>query len=315
MLGMDMSPQTFSPRTRREIMELSGNLLFSPKSAALAAVSAEDIGRADVGISEASFLAKVGNSPRVGPFHASPYRLRSAGASPLVGFACHAARANVVYDAGLANKSSKRKLHMAESHSVSGGVTPVAAAAAEAMHTQGGASATMPSAAVALTSSQSSGSSSAKKKEKRDKRTAAAPKRGEYKCGKCGYFPKKEKHNCDLERNKRIANGTFQDKSGKDAKRHMGGGSPYMHGMHGATLSHGGYPMAMGDPMLGYPSMPSQQQQQQQHGQQRPYAFHHMGNMGHMQQHGGQHPSMSASAQLQPVRMGHPSAGGSGPHA
>ena len=39
-----------------------------------------------------------------------------------------------------------------------------------------------------------------KKKEKRDKkdtRSASAPKRGEYKCGKCGFFPKKTKHNCD----------------------------------------------------------------------------------------------------------------------
>lgn len=36
---------------------------------------------------------------------------------------------------------------------------------------------------------------------------AAMPKRGEYKCGKCGYFPKKTKHNCDNERVKRTAAG------------------------------------------------------------------------------------------------------------
>lgn len=29
------------------------------------------------------------------------------------------------------------------------------------------------------------------------KRAATGPKRGEYKCGKCGFFPKKQKHNCD----------------------------------------------------------------------------------------------------------------------
>ena len=39
-----------------------------------------------------------------------------------------------------------------------------------------------------------------KKKSTLDHRSTTAPKRGEYKCGKCGYFPKKAKHNCDEER-------------------------------------------------------------------------------------------------------------------
>lgn len=292
---MDMSSPVFSPTTRRELMELSGNLLFSPKPAAAAAAAD------DTGLAAAGFL---GNSPRVRPFRASPYVLRSAEGSPMNGFACHSA--SVVYDAGHANKTSKRKLHMAEMQSAMPMVmTP--AAAAEVMGGHGVAAATMPSAAAALASGQTSASSSAKKKEKRDKRTAAAPKRGEYKCGKCGFFPKKEKHNCDLERQKRIANGTFQDKSGKDDKRHMGAAA-YMHGMHGSALSHG-YAMTMGDPMLGYQSM-------QQHGQ-HPYAFHHMGKMSHMQTpppHMSQHQHMQAGAQLQGVHMSH---GGSsdGPRA
>ncbi|EGD82753.1 hypothetical protein PTSG_03404 [Salpingoeca rosetta] len=36
-------------------------------------------------------------------------------------------------------------------------------------------------------------------------RKGTATKRGEYKCGKCGFFPKKAKHNCALERAKRAA--------------------------------------------------------------------------------------------------------------
>lgn len=38
-----------------------------------------------------------------------------------------------------------------------------------------------------------------------EKRNGNAPKRGEYKCGKCGYFPKKEKHDCATEKAKRDA--------------------------------------------------------------------------------------------------------------
>lgn len=45
------------------------------------------------------------------------------------------------------------------------------------------------------------------KKPKKDKltkkRTTSAPKRGEYRCGKCGFFPKKAKHNCAIEKAKR----------------------------------------------------------------------------------------------------------------
>eukprot|EP00048_Salpingoeca_helianthica_P023899 m.28127 g.28127 ORF g.28127 m.28127 type:complete len:292 (-) comp9063_c0_seq1:21-896(-) len=35
--------------------------------------------------------------------------------------------------------------------------------------------------------------------------TAAAPKRGEYRCGKCGFFPKKQKHNCAPDKQKKGA--------------------------------------------------------------------------------------------------------------
>lgn len=38
------------------------------------------------------------------------------------------------------------------------------------------------------------------KKERKDRRTTTAPKRGEYRCGKCGHFPKKDKHVCNKER-------------------------------------------------------------------------------------------------------------------
>ncbi len=52
------------------------------------------------------------------------------------------------------------------------------------------------------------------RKDKRDKKAAAAaaaaagqanmaPRRGEYRCGKCGFFPKKQKHNCSSEKQKR----------------------------------------------------------------------------------------------------------------
>ena len=43
------------------------------------------------------------------------------------------------------------------------------------------------------------------RKEKREKKTptSTAPKRGEYRCGKCGFFPKKQKHNCASEKQKR----------------------------------------------------------------------------------------------------------------
>eukprot|EP00039_Didymoeca_costata_P019481 m.337688 g.337688 ORF g.337688 m.337688 type:complete len:277 (-) comp18208_c0_seq1:228-1058(-) len=51
-----------------------------------------------------------------------------------------------------------------------------------------------------------------KRRERQDKRTMSAPKRGEYKCGKCGFFPKKTKHNCDEERSKRMQpDGTIPD--------------------------------------------------------------------------------------------------------
>lgn len=35
----------------------------------------------------------------------------------------------------------------------------------------------------------------------------SASKRGEYKCGKCGFYPKKQKHNCDEEKRRRQSDG------------------------------------------------------------------------------------------------------------
>jgi hypothetical protein len=45
------------------------------------------------------------------------------------------------------------------------------------------------------------------KKDLKEKKvpTAAAPKRGEYRCGKCGFFPKKQKHNCAPDKQKKGA--------------------------------------------------------------------------------------------------------------
>lgn len=40
------------------------------------------------------------------------------------------------------------------------------------------------------------------KKEKKTP-TSAAPKRGEYRCGKCGFFPKKQKHSCAPDKQKK----------------------------------------------------------------------------------------------------------------
>lgn len=45
------------------------------------------------------------------------------------------------------------------------------------------------------------------KKEKKMP-TAAAPKRGEYRCGKCGFFPKKQKHTCATDKLKKGAAST-----------------------------------------------------------------------------------------------------------
>ena len=44
--------------------------------------------------------------------------------------------------------------------------------------------------------------------DKKDRKTptTAAPKRGEYRCGKCGFFPKKQKHTCAADKQKKGAN-------------------------------------------------------------------------------------------------------------
>ena len=47
---------------------------------------------------------------------------------------------------------------------------------------------------------------------KKARRGASGPKRGEYKCGKCGHFPKKEKHNChEVSLQNRVAFGGLND--------------------------------------------------------------------------------------------------------
>ena len=50
-----------------------------------------------------------------------------------------------------------------------------------------------------------SGGKAPRRRDRRDRRgekkpkSASAPKRGEYRCGKCGFFPKKTKHDCARE--------------------------------------------------------------------------------------------------------------------
>ena len=47
------------------------------------------------------------------------------------------------------------------------------------------------------------GSDVKKKKDRKAYSTAGRPRvRGEYKCGKCGFMPKKTKHNCEHEKAK-----------------------------------------------------------------------------------------------------------------
>ncbi len=47
--------------------------------------------------------------------------------------------------------------------------------------------------------------------EKRERRQSAGPKRGEYRCGKCGFYPKKVKHNCADENIKRAEMATEEE--------------------------------------------------------------------------------------------------------
>jgi len=61
-----------------------------------------------------------------------------------------------------------------------------------------------PAASDAPTSSQKK---KKERKERKDRRTTSAPKRGEYRCGKCGFFPKKAKHSCIMEKQKRAPGG------------------------------------------------------------------------------------------------------------
>jgi hypothetical protein len=41
------------------------------------------------------------------------------------------------------------------------------------------------------------------KQRDRKQPTTSAPKRGEYRCGKCGFFPKKQKHTCATDKQKK----------------------------------------------------------------------------------------------------------------
>lgn len=56
------------------------------------------------------------------------------------------------------------------------------------------------------------------KKDRKTYSTAGRPRvRGEYKCGKCGFMPKKAKHDCEAERSKRLERGEEVPKKEKDA--------------------------------------------------------------------------------------------------
>eukprot|EP00050_Salpingoeca_kvevrii_P006677 m.290870 g.290870 ORF g.290870 m.290870 type:complete len:314 (+) comp12373_c0_seq1:145-1086(+) len=61
---------------------------------------------------------------------------------------------------------------------------------------------------------EDSKSKKVKKEKKPPRKTATASKRGEYRCGKCGFFPKKSKHNCQLEKAKRQADAQQQQATG-----------------------------------------------------------------------------------------------------
>lgn len=292
-----MSPlHVLSPALQRQMFEHDvTRLVLSPGAKATEATLVE--------IRHGGLMDADMAGARIRPFHASPYAMRSNTASPMVGFACHDIASGPLYGDGMSQKTSKRKLQMADAH----GNTPLAQLAAvagpAAVDQLANSTATMPSAAVALASGspgaygshhlllERSGGSAKKDKKLRDKRTAAAPKRGEYKCGKCGYFPKKEKHNCDSERQKRIASGTFPDpKLAKDAKNaHLMGSGPFMHPMAGGPGGYG-MGMGMGDPMLGYMHMPQQQQQ---------HAHMHHGHSHHS------HAQMHLSQQQQQQQSSH----------
>eukprot|EP00730_Choanoeca_flexa_P008683 TRINITY_DN12520_c0_g5_i1.p1 TRINITY_DN12520_c0_g5~~TRINITY_DN12520_c0_g5_i1.p1 ORF type:complete len:373 (+),score=38.08 TRINITY_DN12520_c0_g5_i1:158-1276(+) len=82
------------------------------------------------------------------------------------------------------------------------------------------------------------------------RKAASSSKRGEYRCGRCGFFPKKTKHNCNLERARRQAAGEFVpgDKSTKKGQNRAPSRTETL-GRITPTLSN---PVPRsGDPMLG----------------------------------------------------------------
>eukprot|EP00049_Salpingoeca_infusionum_P005194 m.89198 g.89198 ORF g.89198 m.89198 type:complete len:445 (+) comp12884_c0_seq5:262-1596(+) len=139
-------------------------------------------------------------SPRVMPFdQPSPYTLRTHG-SPMAGYASHGPESAIadtlLIGSGPTSKTSKRALMMDEAP------TSQLASIPRVVSIPAPASNQPPSE-----EEQRPRKAPKDKSAKKDKRTSSAPKRGEYKCGKCGFFPKKAKHDCTLERARRSNGG------------------------------------------------------------------------------------------------------------
>ena len=105
-----------------------------------------------------------------------------------------------------------------------------------------------------------------KSESHKDRRTTSAPKRGEYRCGKCGFFPKKEKHSCEAEKLRRERGGGGAGGGGGGAMANGSVGCVPM-GLAPNTMSQQQMPGEMGnnaaagtaapvDPMMTYLNVP-----------------------------------------------------------
>eukprot|EP00051_Salpingoeca_urceolata_P017059 m.229898 g.229898 ORF g.229898 m.229898 type:complete len:454 (+) comp18853_c0_seq3:493-1854(+) len=153
-------------------------------------------------------LARGQPSPRLGPFPSprpSTYHLRSASQSPAAGLT---AKHPDVTPFGLVDGGFVSDAYFDKPHSSA--KRPLLTEAQLQLFTSPGPGHKKTGYDGERTGGKS-GSSTKKprrdKKDKADRRTATAPKRGEYRCGKCGFFPKKAKHNCSVEKAKRQAAG------------------------------------------------------------------------------------------------------------
>lgn len=156
-------------------------------------------------------------SPKFGPYPSpSPYRLRSQNNSP-AGFTPKfqdlAFSPDLMF--GMREVTSKRQL-IADVEKQSPPVrrtSPRKRMSLDGENKMGSQTPPMAGVATAFAAGGMDPTSSQKKRAKKDKkdrkdnRTTSAPKRGEYRCGKCGFFPKKAKHSCVMEKSKRAPGG------------------------------------------------------------------------------------------------------------